>query len=184
VTIGWGAILQGVDRQLTRFDHDFQAEDRAPSPGERRERDAVLVGPEHCDLERSVAEAPESLMPTSRRAPSPLASSRRVREVRGDAAADEGDEAAAGGAIGGVNDQPEGQALVVRGSWSVSSCCWSLPEPAGGNGRLRRRRNGAVVSSPGEWARRSLRGRASRSGRGNSGERQTGGAARRMGGTE
>ena len=75
--------------------------------------------------------------------------SQRPRVAR--AAAYHGDEAAAGGAIGGADDEPEGQALVVRGSWPLSSCCWSSP------GRRRRRRNDAAVNSPGEWARRSPR---------------------------
>ena len=60
--------------------------------------------------------------------------------VRGEAAAYHGDDAAAGGAIGGADDEPEGQAaLVVRGSWPLSSCCWSSPGPPAGLGPPGRR---------------------------------------------
>ena len=97
--------------------------------------------------------------PTSRRTLA-LASPRRIRDVRGEAAY-HGDEAAAGGAVGGADDDPEGQTLAVGRSRPLSSCCWSSPGPPAGSGpparRPRRRRNSAAVNSPGEWVRRSLR---------------------------
>ena len=72
-----------------------------------------------------------------------------------------GDEAAAGGAIGGADDEPGGTGSVVRGSWPLSSCCWSSPGLPDGFGPLPpaswRRRYDAAVNSPGEWARRSPR---------------------------
>ena len=173
--------------------------DQCPNPGSSRAEDRArirvnggsgppfLVDPHPSDLEQATAEAPGSL-DAERAAAHPSHSppaarprcARRSRCLRGD-------EAAAGGAIGGADDEPEGQALVVRGSGPLSSCCWSSPGPPGWFGtagrRPRRRRNSAAVNSPGEWARRSPRYGPPGATAGTAG---SGGRARcrRMGGTE
>ena len=129
-----------------------------PYPGERRERAAV---------------------PARRPAARPRCT-RRSRTI-------DGDEAATGGAIGGADDELEGQALVVREAWPLSSCCWSSPGPLAGSEpparRRRLRHNSAAVNSPGEWARRSPRYGPPGASAGTAG---SGGRARcrRMGGTE
>jgi hypothetical protein len=117
-----------------------------------------------------------------------LASPRRIRDVRGEAAYHWTKPRRAEGSEG-ADDDPEGQTLAVGRSRPLSSCCWSSPGPPAGSGpparRPRRRRNTAAMNSPGEWVRRSLRqGRASQER-----SREQRGAAdgrrrSRMGGTE
>ena len=69
-----------------------------------------------------------------------LASPRRVRDVR-DEAAYHGDEAAAGGAIGGADDEPEGQTLAVGRSRPLSSVLLVLAWAAGRFGTAARSAN-------------------------------------------
>jgi hypothetical protein len=91
----------------------------------------LLDRPHSSDLERAVAEA--AAHPT-------LASPRRIRDVRGEATY-HGDEAAAGGGIGGADDEPEGQAPCGTRGWAVMvvllvlawAAGWSEP-PAGACG--------------------------------------------------
>ena len=82
------------------------------------------------------------------------------------------------GASGGADDEPEGQApcgtRVVADIVVLLVLAWAAGWFGTAGPRPRRRRTDAAVNSPGEWARRSPG--YSRGGRGNSGERQTGGA--------
>ena len=150
--------------------------DQCPNPGSSRAEDRarirvnggsgppfLLDHPHPSDQERATAEAPGRSTLTSR-APSrspPAARpgcARRSRSLRGD-------DAAAGGAIGGADDELEGQApcgtRVVAVIVVLLVLAWSSPGAAGWFGtarrRPRRRRNDAAVKSPGEQARRSPR---------------------------
>jgi hypothetical protein len=68
----------------------------------------------------STARTPPTASEPSQRPPRTLAlaSPRRVRDVRGEAAY-HGDEAAAGGGIGGADDEPEGRAPCGTRGWAV-----------------------------------------------------------------
>ena len=135
------------------------AED-APYPGNGGSGPPFLLDRPHpSDLERAVAEAPVARRRRAAAHPRARLPAARPRCTRRSRSLYHGDEAAAGGAVGGADDDPKGQTLVVGGSWPLSSCCWSSPGPSAGSGpparRPRHRRNGAAVNAPGEWARRS-----------------------------
>ena len=156
-----------------------------PYPGERREWAAVPARrPAPSDLERAVAEAAGRSTPTSRRAPSRSPPRGASEMYAAKPQPTMGTKPRRAERSEGANDEPEGQVLVVRGSWPLSSRCWSSPGPPAGSGpparRPRSRRNSAAVNSPGEWARRSPR----YGDLGNSGVRPDGRRCSRMGGTE
>jgi hypothetical protein len=88
----------------------------------------------------STARTPPTASEPSQRPPRTLAlaSPRRVRDVRGEAAY-HGDEAAAGGGIGGADDEPEGRPVWYEGLGRYRRAAGPrLGRPAGSSGRAAR----------------------------------------------